>query len=474
MLVFCLSLLIAPYICVRVYLRVGLSLYWFFRKLTIGLLARTASYVPQSPTALEAPGSQWDGRAIKFGENFMVTTLIPILTTLLLFGQVQAPTKKLSETDFVSAKECGKCHEKIYSQWSQSMHSKSATDPLYRAVIDEMIRQTGGARKAFCLSCHIPVAGSTGKTWQVSTPINWQTFSEIESEGVTCDFCHTISGKENLGKNISVGAYVYPHQGTTAVKYGRNPDAESSYHRTEVSSFLISAELCAVCHKFQHPVMGTEVQDTYREWLRSPQSRQGVRCQDCHMSAYAGTTASGGKERKEIHAHVFAGGHTEMVKKAATVAVSGKVDDRKEGLQLTVKGKVTNSGAGHLIPTGIPGIREMWLEVEVLGPRDQVLEQKRFAIGQRLATQDGTAALPWEAYRIVEDTRIEPQKSKEYIIRIPLPPQVSGSLNIRARLYDRLISESMSRRLNLPVQDPVLMTSAEVTVSVDTSRVRRP
>ncbi len=403
----------------------------------------------------------------------MVATIF-ILTTLVLSGQAQAKSKKLSETDFVSAKECGKCHQEIYSQWSQSMHSKSATDPLYRAVIDEMVRQTGGARKDFCLSCHLPVASSTGKTEQVPVPLDWRTFSEIESEGVTCDFCHTISGKENLGKNISVGAYVYPHQGTTAVKYGRNADAESSYHRTEVSSFLVSAELCAVCHKFQHPVMGTEVQDTYREWLRSPQSRQGVRCQDCHMSAYAGTTASGGKERKEIHAHVFTGGHTEMVKKAATVTISGKVGDAKQGPQLTVMGKVTNSGAGHLIPTGIPGIREMWLEVEVLGPGDQVLEQKRFAYGQRLVTRDGTAALPWEAYRVEEDTRIEPQKSKEYTLRILLPPQVSGSLNIRAKLYDRLISESMSRRLNLPVQDRVLMASAEATVPVDTSKARRP
>ena len=397
-----------------------------------------------------------------------------ILTTLLELGSAQVETKKLSEADFVSAKGCGKCHQQIYSQWSQSMHSQSATDPLYRAVIDEMIRQTGGQRRDFCLSCHFPVASSTGRIRQIPAPLDWQSFSGIENEGVTCDFCHTISGKENLGKNISVGAYVYPHVGTTAVKYGRDADAQSSYHRTEVSSFLTSAELCAVCHKFQHPVMGTEVQDTYREWLKSPQSRQGIRCQDCHMSAYAGTTAVGGKERKDIHAHVFTGGHSEMVKKAATITVSGKVESGKEGQQLTVMGKVSNSGAGHLIPTGIPGIREMWLEVEVLGPGGQVLEQKRFAYGQKLVTRDGTAALPWEAYKVVEDTRIEPQKSREYIFRTPLPQQVNGSLEIRSRLYDRLISESMSRRLNMPVQDRILMASADATVPVDTSKAPKP
>ena len=163
-----------------------------------------------------------------------------------------------------------------------------------------------------------------------------------------------------------------------------------------------------------------------------------------------------------------------MVKKAATITVSGKVESGKEGQQLTVTGKVTNSGAGHLIPTGIPGIREMWLEVEVLGPGGQVLEKKRFAYGQKLVTRDGTVALPWEAYKVVEDTRIEPQKSREYIFRTPLPQQVNGSLEIRSRLYDRLISESMCRRLNMPVQDRILMASADAAVPVDTSKAPRP
>ena len=57
------------------------------------------------------------------------------------------------------------------------------------------------------------------------------------------------------------------------------------------------------------------IQDTYAEWKRSPYAAEGKRCQDCHMPAYAGKTAAEGKERAELHAHVFMGGHTEMIRK---------------------------------------------------------------------------------------------------------------------------------------------------------------
>ena len=52
----------------------------------------------------------------------------------------------------------------------------------------------------------------------VSYPPN---ISPVAMEGVTCDVCHTISGNENFGKDISAGIYLYPRKGETAVKYGQ-------------------------------------------------------------------------------------------------------------------------------------------------------------------------------------------------------------------------------------------------------------
>ncbi|MBI4454412.1 MAG: hypothetical protein HY644_00765 [Acidobacteria bacterium] len=395
----------------------------------------------------------------------MIARLIPIATLLLFCGWSSGQVKKLAESDFTPPQECGACHKEIYNQWSQSMHSQSFTDPVYRTVIDQMMKETGGAQKAFCLSCHAPIASVTGKLLE-SKSLDWNSFSAIEAQGVICDFCHTISGNENLGKNISVGAYVYPRRGTTAVKYGRHADADNSNHQVEVSRFLTSAEFCAVCHKFKHPVAGVEIQNTYEEWLKGPYSKQQVRCQDCHMPAYSGITALGGKQRDEIHAHAFLGGHSEMIQRAATLTVWGVAEKKEDRPKLTVTANVTNSGAGHTIPTGIPGIREIALQVEVLGPQGELLDQKKFRFGQRLLKQDGSSALPWEAFKSSEDTGIRPRQSKQSRYDILLPSQVRGNVKIRAKLFMVLISAAMSRRLSIPAPEPLLMTSAEVDVSV--------
>ena len=404
----------------------------------------------------------------------MTSRLIWFAILFLLSSPGFGQERKMSEADFTSAQECGQCHQEIYSQWTQSMHSQSLTDPLYRAVIDEMIEQTGGTQKAFCLSCHAPVASVAGKLLDLPTPLDWGAFRGVEAEGVTCDVCHTISGNENLGKNISVGAYVYPRRGTTAIKYGRHPDADTAAHETEPSEFLTSTELCAVCHKFKHPMGGAEIQSTYEEWLRGPYSDRGVRCQDCHMPVFSGTTALGGKQRQQIHAHTFVGGHSELLKKAATVTVRGVASPEGAGSRLSVTATVRNSGAGHAIPTGIPGIREMWLEVEVLDPQGVRLHQRRFRYGQQLVNRQGEEALPWEAFRILTDDRIEPEQSKQNSFEIILPGQRTGEVNLQARLFMRLISEAMTQRLNIPVPDPVLMASAEAKISLNSQGAESP
>jgi hypothetical protein len=389
--------------------------------------------------------------------------LVFVCVAVAIFhSPVHGQQTRLSKGDFVSAKECGACHPEIYKQWTESMHSQSVADPVYRAVL-EAVTRIDRSRKLFCLPCHAPVAGVTGGI-RLSTPLDWGAFSALEAEGVTCDFCHTISGNENLGEHISVGAYVYPRTGSTEIKYGRNPDATSERHSTEASALLQDPRLCEICHKFKHPVRGIEVQDTYREWSSSPQARAGLRCQDCHMPAYAGTSAVGGKHREEIHAHVFAGGHTDMVKKAATVSVEAQIDEGRAEPRLEVTAIVTNSGAAHRIPTGIPGIREMWLQLEVLGSRGETVAGRKIFYGQTLVDDRGDPAFPWEAFKIVEDTRIAPGKSERTLLSVPLPSLAAGPFKIRAALMDRLLSEAMCRRLNLPVPEPIVMASAETTV----------
>ncbi len=347
------------------------------------------------------------------------------------------------------------------------MHSRSFTDPVYRAVLDKVLERTEGRNKAFCLSCHSPIGSVTGETLLQPVPLQWDNFGKLAQEGVTCDFCHTISGEEMLGKDISVSAYVYPRRGATRVKYGRHDTPPNESHMSQSSAFLTSSEVCAICHQFKHPVSLRETQNTYKEWLSGPYSKRGVRCQDCHMPAYSGATAKGAPERERVHAHVFLGGRSEMVKKAATLTVWGSIDASG---QLDVTASVRNSGAGHTIPTGVPGIREIELEVRVLAQNGEVLARREVRFGQRPLTKDGRKALPWEDYDRVEDRRIAPEESHQERFSIGLPRLASGELRLQANLYMHRLSPELVAALEVPAQDPILMTTAESTVAMNATR----
>ncbi len=391
--------------------------------------------------------------------QFKAIPFLLLFPALLALAFYQTPS--LTPSDFTPAAECGKCHQEIYNQWSQSMHSRSFTDPVYRAVLDRVLEKNQGRTKAFCLSCHAPVASVTGQTVGQPVPLEWDRFGPLAREGVTCDFCHTISGNEMRGRNIAVGAYVYPRRGETKVKYGRYQAPPNEAHTSERSDFLTSSEVCAICHQFKHPVSLNETQNTYQEWLDSPYPDRGVRCQDCHMPAYSGATAKDGPVRERVHAHTFLDGRGAMLGRAASLTVWGVARDGR----LEVNASVRNSGAGHTIPTGVPGIRRIQLEVRVLAPGGEVLARRDFYFGQRPLTTAGELAFPWDEFERIEDTRIGPEESALSTFSLDLPNRVGPEVRLEARLWMHRLTPELAGALELPTQDPLLMTTAEATVS---------
>ena len=176
------------------------------------------------------------------------------------------------------------------------------------------------------------------------------------------------------------------------------------------------------------------------------------------MPSYQGKVSESGKERSEIHAHIFRGGHTEMVRQAAIVNATASRSG-KDSVDVSVL--VTNVGAGHLIPTGLPGIREMWLEVTVQGQGKVLGTQKREFVLE-LLNSEGKRVLPWEATKLGKDTRIAPKKSRQEKFRF----EVAGSENIRieAKLLERLVSEQTAKFAGISVSSSATM--AETTISL--------
>ncbi len=381
--------------------------------------------------------------------------LLVLLTADVLHGQTP---KKLQASDFKSPSYCQTCHAEIYSQWSTSTHSHAFQDPIYQTFLRRVSEKTGGRSDQFCVSCHAPLATVTNSVPKMLFEGGKQP--ALLTDSVSCMFCHTISGSEVQVMKVSLGAFLYPRVGQTRILYGRHADASPDAHPTQPSKFLLNSDLCGTCHRFAHPASGREIQNTFEEWKLSPYAATGTRCQDCHMTAYAGKVAETGKERPELHAHVFIGGHTEMIRKAATVTVNAgwSKKDRKDALDVSVG--VTNVGAGHLIPTGIPGIREMWLEVTIFSGQQSVVTEKR-AFGQELFDDQKKPAMPWDAVSFGKDTRIAPKKTRleKFNFKLPSPT----GIRIEAKLLECLVSEQAARYANIPSAPPMLMAEASIT-----------
>ena len=178
------------------------------------------------------------------------------------------------------------------------------------------------------------------------------------------------------------------------------------------------------------------------------------------MPAYSGKTAEEGKERPELHAHVFMGGHTEMIRKAASLNLkSNWKAGRKELLDVTVL--VANVGAGHMIPTGVPGIREMWLQVSVLNGSQVAATQKR-SFMLEVFDDAGKPAMPWDAVRVGKDTRIGPKKTRveQFVFKLTN----TADVRVEAKLLERLVSEEAARYARIEPSPPKSMAEASGAV----------
>ena len=91
---------------------------------------------------------------------------------------------------FEDPKVCSTCHRDIYNEWSKSMHANAWTDKWYRPDYLLAHQQTDGATDLLCGACHAPIAARTG----LLPPADGSKFDDASRRGISCDFCHTVSG----------------------------------------------------------------------------------------------------------------------------------------------------------------------------------------------------------------------------------------------------------------------------------------
>ena len=393
-------------------------------------------------------------------------------------GEKAKSIPKFELNRFIPPETCGDCHGEILEQWTNSMHNLSHKDPIYTRVA-KFLRQgltlAGEIEEAeSCVKCHTPVGVVTGFPGKLSDDLS--KTPEIATQGIQCDYCHSAVDTAKMYNN---GLVLEPGHGEDdpGVKYGPFDDSEPDFHEAAFSELHKSPSICGTCHNVKHVVFGTDLETTYTEWEKSPYNdpdpEKRITCQGCHMYQRPGIPATGSTKRPEnpgaatdysvdrphIFTHYFVGANTrvpgqfngedkqtmarERLENAAEIFLD---TTRLANKQLDVI--VTNSGAGHSIPTGVGDLRQVWLEVIIndadshpvfqSGILDGKKELPREAIIFRTILGDGQGnpvVNLAKAKQVLSDNRIPAKQSVTQTIALDF---VSGKdFTITARLLYR-------------------------------------
>jgi hypothetical protein len=403
---------------------------------------------------------------------------------------------KKSNYRYRRAKGCAGCHPEHYEQWKRSLHALSHSEPIYDFYFIRASQDSGQKLETFCAGCHTPVAVRSGEI-PFRRPPQSPTDTRVDrvaAEGVQCDFCHTLAGHHALQN----AGYVIR---ASDVKRGPLPDAKPINHRAAHDPRYRTAEYCATCHQVVHPQNGIHLEPTYLEWKQGPYAKAGIVCQDCHMtdglqpltatrpadigepSRHPGKAAVMGKKRPHISRHLFVGpnlvftdtsdpadhraraeraARLSLLRRAGRVALRGQGVIRRDGKRLLAF-RVTNTGAGHYLPTGVTELRELWLQVTLRDPAGEVVFRSGHpqadgnlppgTVLYRTEVHDAEGrdtTLFWNTVKKVRDYRIPPLGHRDEEIPLPAGLALQGPHSVEAALRYRAVSPAGLAEAGVP------------------------
>ena len=282
-------------------------------------------------------------------------------------GEEALGTRKYS--DFEKPEFCGKsCHVDFYQQWSQAMMSQAYTHhwdeiEYFKLAIPHAEKDPKVAGvKAGCNGCHSPMAFLAG-----DVPPPKPEAKSRANESVACDVCHTVTGfKGDTPFNFNFVSE------PGKVKYGPRDGLASPAHETKKSEFHRKAEFCGTCHNEKNS-FGIWVKSTHLEWKEGPYAKEGVQCQNCHMTYAKGRNATMAGELPDVAQHLFHGAHDNgKVRGTIEVRIHPDTRELEPGERVTFTVALFNQKTGHKFPTGSSEERLVWLHVEAMDAKGNV------------------------------------------------------------------------------------------------------
>ena len=324
-----------------------------------------------------------------------------------------------------------------------------------------------------CAACHTPAAA-------VNDPygVDPTALSGVAAEGIPCDLCHKI-WDVRLSQSTNLPTSNLP--GVLSFEFRRPPEGRQFFagplddvapgEDTCVPLYRQS-RYCAPCHF--GVFWDTVIYNSFGEWLDSPYSDPeiGQTCQDCHMlpggADHFARPEKGGLRRDPatIAGHDMTVG-PDLLRQAVTLDVQAE----RRGEEVIVTVTLTNSGAGHHLPTDSP-LRHLILTVEAAdgqgralplregptvpdwGGAQAGLPGKAFAkVLEEVWTEISPTGAYWNPTRVVEDTRLPALGSDTTTYVFAGAPDVS----IRVTLRYRRAFQALMEQKGWDVPDIVLV-----------------
>jgi len=436
--------------------------------------------------------------------NYIVLTVIFAALILTAFSvRFMLPQEdlkgKYTYKDFESAKKCRSCHIDFYEQWTQSMMSQAYThhwdeiEYFDLAVAHALVKPELKDAVDGCNGCHTPMAYMGG-----TLPPPRPEANSMANESVSCEVCHLVQGAHtdppfNFSYIIRPGMTKYS---------SRKSETESPAHKIVVSDFYKTTEFCGNCHNEKSP-FGIWVKSTQLEWLEGPYSKEGVRCQDCHMPKGPMQYAIMGKTYEDARLHLFHGAHDPgKVRGTIELRIQPDLRDAEPGEKVIFTVALFNQKTGHKFPTGSVEDRIAWLHVEATDAKGNVynlqvdkkgFEGEEYTIsGDYLAYQDMGVPLgisdfkgvqrdgiphgnrifrmpyfdpegrmtimQWNTASLGVDYRIGPRETKveKFTFRVPYNA-APGEMTIRAVLNYQLLVKPVTDFLKVPPDESEIM-----------------
>jgi hypothetical protein len=416
---------------------------------------------------------------------------------------------KYAYKDFEAARKCGSCHPGIYQQWIQAMMSQAYTHAWDEIEYFDLAVAHAKAKPDLkdvvdgCNGCHTPIAYMGG-----ALPPPRPSEKSMANESVSCEVCHLIQSAQadpphNYSYLIKPGMTKYA---------GRTPSVESPAHKIMTNDFFRTTEFCANCHNERNPY-GMWVKSTQLEWKEGPYSKEGVRCQDCHMPKGGPfLNAMMAKPYDDSRLHLFHGAHDPgKLRGTIELRIQPDIREAEPGENIVFTVVLFNQKTGHKFPTGSVEDRIAWLQVEATDAKGKAyhldvdkkgFEGEEYTIsGDYLAYQDmgvplgitdfkgvqrdGIPAgdrifrmpyfdpegrmtiMQWNTAKLGTDYRIGPREAKVEKFTFRLPYDIApGEMKVRAALNYQLLVKPVADLLKVPPEESQIVLVNEHSTKV--------